>query len=43
MKEIESFGQVINERHSQFPFSAKKNEMVLEQVEKSKFAQINDN
>ena len=40
--EIESFGQTINEKLSQFRFSVKKNEMVLEQIEKSKFAQIND-
>ena len=42
VNEIESFGHAINEKHSQFRFSVKKNEMVFEQIEKSKFAQIND-
>ena len=41
VKEIESFGQVINEKHSQFRFSLKK-KIGAEQVGKSKFAQIND-
>ena len=36
--EIESFGQTINEKLSQFRFSVKKKEMVLEQIEKCKFA-----
>ena len=42
MNKIESFSQNVNKKHSQFRFSVKKNEMVLEQIEKSKFVQINE-
>ena len=42
VNEVESFGHAINEKHSQFRFSVKKIEMVLEQIEKYKLTQISD-
>ena len=41
IKEIENFAQLTQEKHKQNRFSIKKNEMVLEEIEKSKFVQIN--
>ena len=42
VKDIEIFGQLSQEKRSQFRFSVEKNKMVLDEVQKSKFAQIND-
>ena len=42
IKETETFGQTTQENQKQNRFSIKRNEMVLEEIEKSKCAQIND-
>ena len=42
IKEIETFDQLTQEKQKQNRFSIKRNEMVLEEIEKSKFAQINE-
>ena len=42
IKEIETFSQLTQENQKQNRFSIKRDEMVLEKIEKSKFAQIND-
>ena len=42
VRDIENFGQLKKETYQQDRFSIKKNEMFLDKVEKSKFAQIND-
>ena len=42
IREIETFGQLPKEKHKKNTFTIKNNEMVLEKIEKSKFAQIND-
>ena len=40
--EIETFGQLSAEKQKQNRFTIKNNEMILQKIEKSKFAQIND-
>ena len=40
--EIEIFGHLPNEKQKQNRFAIKNNQMVLEEIKKSKFAQIND-
>ena len=40
MKEIETFGQLPKKKQKQGRFSVKNSEMVLEEIEKSKFSQI---
>ena len=40
--EIETFGQLSAEKQKQNRFTIKNNEMILQEIEKSKFAQIND-
>ena len=40
--EIETFGHLPNEKQKQNRFAIKNNQMVLEEIKKSKFAQIND-
>ena len=42
VREIEHFGQLKKENLSQFRFAVKNNDMSLQEVSKSKFAQIND-
>ena len=42
VKDIETFGQNLPEKQKQNRFEIKQNEMVLEEIEKSKFVQIND-
>ena len=42
IREIETFVQLPKEKHKKNTFTIKNNEMVLEKIEKSKFAQIND-
>ena len=42
IKEIETFGQLLKEKQKQNRFVNKNNQMVLEEIEKLKFAQIND-
>ena len=42
VQDIENFGQLQKDTVKQNKFTVKKNEMILESVEKSKFAQIND-
>ena len=42
VKEIETFRQLPKEKQKQGRFLVKNNEMVLEEIEKSKFSQIND-
>ena len=42
IKEIETFGQLAMEKQKQNRFAMKNNEMMLEEIEKSKFVQIND-
>ena len=43
IREIETFGQLPTEKQKQNRFMIKNNEMVLEEIEKSKFAQIINN
>ena len=40
IKEIEAFGQLPKEKQNKF--TIKNNQMILEEIEKSKFAQINN-
>ena len=40
--DIENFGQLFTEKQKKNRFALKKNNMYFEEVEKSKFAQIND-
>ena len=40
VKEIETFGQLPKKKQKQGRFSVKNSEMVLEEIEKSKFSQI---
>ena len=40
--EIETFGQLSAEKQKQNRFTIENNEMILQEIEKSKFAQIND-
>ena len=42
IREIVTFGQLPKEKQKQNRFTIKNNQMVLEENEKSKFAQIND-
>ena len=42
IRKIETFGQLPKEKQKQNRFTIKNNRMVLEEIEKSKFAQIND-
>ena len=42
IRKIETFGQLPKEKQKQNRFTIKNNQMVLEEIEKSKFAQIND-
>ena len=42
VQEIETFGQLTQDKQKQNRFSIKSNEIVLKEIEKSKFAQIND-
>ena len=42
VKDIKTFGQNLPEKQKQNRFAIKQNEMALEEIEKSKFAQIND-
>ena len=42
IKKIETFSQLTQENQKQNRFSIKRDEMVLEKIEKSNFAQIND-
>ena len=42
IKEIETFGQLTQQKQKQNRYLIKKNEMSLEEIEKSKFALIND-
>ena len=42
LKEIKTFGQLPVEKQKQKRFTIKNNEMILEEIEKSKFVQIND-
>ena len=42
IKEIETFDQLPTEKQKQNIFAIKSNEMILEEIEKSKLAQIND-
>ena len=42
IKEIETFGQLTQEKQRQKRYLIKKNEVSLEKIEKSKFKQIND-
>ena len=42
IKEIETFGQLPKEKQKQNRFAIKNNQMMLEDIAKSKFAQIND-
>ena len=41
IKEIETFEHLPNEKQKQNRFAIKNNQMVLEEIEKSKFAQLN--
>ena len=41
IREIETFGQLPKEKQKQNRFNIKNNQMVLEEIEKAKFAQIN--
>ena len=41
-KDIEKFGQLPKENVTQYRFPVKQNEMLLQEVKKSKFPQIND-
>ena len=41
-KDIEALGQNLPEKQKQNRFAIKQNKMILEEIEKSKFAQIND-
>ena len=43
IKEIETFGQLTHEKQKQKRFLIKNNEIIYEEIEKSKFAQINHN
>ena len=42
LKEIKTFGQLPVEKQKQKRFTIKNNKMILEEIEKSKFVQIND-
>ena len=42
IKEIETFAQVPKQKQKQNRISMKNNKIILEEIEKSKFAQIND-
>ena len=42
VKEIKTFGQISPEKQKQKLLSIKNNKMILQEIEKSKFAQIND-
>ena len=42
IREIETFRQLPKEKHKQNKFTIKNNQMVLEEIEKAKFFQIND-
>ena len=42
VREIESFGQLSPEKHTHHRFLLENNSMVLEEIKKSKFTQIND-
>ena len=42
IKGIKTFGQLPKEKQKQDRFAIKNNQLVLEEIEKSKFAQIND-
>ena len=42
IKEIETFGQLPKEKQKQNRFTIKNNQMILEEIEKSKFSQINN-
>ena len=42
VREIETVGQLDAQKHSRFRFFVKNNSMVLEEIQKSKFSQIND-
>ena len=42
IREIETFGQLPKEKHKQNVFTIKNNQIVLEEIEKSKFSQIYD-
>ena len=42
VREIETFGQLDVQKQSQFRFFVKNNSTVLEEIQKSKFSQIND-
>ena len=42
VKEIKTFGQISPEKQKQNRLSIKSNKMILQEIEKSKFAQIND-
>ena len=42
IKEIETFGQLPKEKQKQNRFIIKNNQMILEEIEKSKFSQINN-
>ena len=42
IKEIETFDQLPTEKQKQNIFAIKSNEMILEEIEKSKLSQIND-
>ena len=43
IKETETSGHLLNEKQKQNRFAIKNNQTVLEEIEKSKFYQINDN
>ena len=42
IREIETFAQLAKEKQKQNRFTIKNNQMILEEIEKSKFAQINN-
>ena len=42
VRDIETFGQLSQEKQGQFRFSVKNNKIVLEETQKPKLAQIND-
>ena len=42
IREIETFAQLPKEKQKQNRFTIKNNQMILEEIEKSKFAQINN-
>ena len=42
IKEIETFGQLPKQKQKQSRFTIKNNQMILEEIEKSKFFQINN-